>query len=123
MISIGRSPWRPWERFCAPRAIQPFTGEVAPEEIERLRLAFSQGERVPAFAKRHSYGGHGTIHQTGTIDIQVDKLTGEVHAVWFRCLNLPFTVSEVRDDLPLNPRGIAIEEITYAELPSEESTQ
>lgn len=34
-----------------------------------------------------------TIHGSGTIDIQTDA-TGHVVAVWFRCLNLPFTVSE-----------------------------
>jgi hypothetical protein len=34
-----------------------------------------------------------TIHDTGTIDIQVDE-NGEVVAVWFRCLQLPFKVSE-----------------------------
>ncbi len=36
----------------------------------------------------------GTIHGSGTIDIQVDPVTKEVKAVWFRCLNLPFRVSE-----------------------------
>ena len=107
------------------------------EEYERLRASFleamkrdrspvllSAGEGVPAFSPRHRYGGAGTIHKTGTIDIQVDKITGEVHAVWFRCLNLPFHVSEVRDDQVINPvRDIAIEEITYAELPREDNSQ
>lgn len=36
----------------------------------------------------------GTIHGSGTIDIQVDPDTKEVVAVWFRCRTLPFTVSE-----------------------------
>jgi hypothetical protein len=36
----------------------------------------------------------GTIHGSGTIDIQVDPVTREIRAVWFRCLNLPFRVSE-----------------------------
>ncbi len=33
-----------------------------------------------------------TIHGSGTIDIQVDPKTKEIKSVWFRCLNLPFTV-------------------------------
>ena len=37
----------------------------------------------------------GTIHDSGTIDIQISAETGEVVAVWFRCLTLPFQVSTV----------------------------
>ena len=86
-------------------------------------LGISIGAPVPAFSPRHHYGGAGTVHRTGTIDIQIDKTTGEVRAVWFRCLSLPFTVSEVQDDLPVNPvRDIAVEEITYAELPREDGS-
>jgi hypothetical protein len=88
--------------------------------------SFSQrpAKPVPAFAPRHTYGGKGTIHRTATVDIQIDKITGEVHAVWFRCLQLPFTVSEVRNDISSNPiDNMAIEEITYVELPGEESSQ
>jgi hypothetical protein len=36
----------------------------------------------------------GTIHGSATIDIQVDPVTHEVRHVWYRCLSLPFTVSE-----------------------------
>jgi hypothetical protein len=32
-----------------------------------------------------------TIHSTGGIDVEIGE-NGEVLAVWFRCLNLPFTV-------------------------------
>lgn len=87
-------------------------------------LNFSQGEPAPESAPRHRYGAAGTIHQTGTIDIQIDKITGEVHAVWFRCLQLPFRVSEVRNNTQSNPISeIAIEEITYADLPIEDISQ
>lgn len=41
----------------------------------------------------HYYGDGGTIHASGTIDIQMHK--GKVQMVWFRCLHLPFTVSEL----------------------------
>ena len=86
-------------------------------------LGISIGAPVPAFSPRHHYGGAGTFHRTGTIDIEIDKTTGEVRAAWFRCLSLPFTVSEVQDDVPPGPvRDIAIEEITYAELPREDGS-
>jgi hypothetical protein len=35
----------------------------------------------------------GTIHGSEAIDVQVDPVTGEVRAVWFRCRELPFRVS------------------------------
>ena len=35
----------------------------------------------------------GTVHGSGTIDIQIDPETREVVAAWFRCRTLPFTVS------------------------------
>lgn len=123
---MTRSPWRPWERFLRPKLV-PYTGTLTPDEIRNIKASFSQGTPVPAFSPRHHYGSGGTIHQTGTIDIQVNWKTREVKAVWFRCLNLPFTVSEVDPADPfqhvINPEEIAVEEITYAELPREESSQ
>jgi len=94
--------------------------EVA-ELREKLRRAPGQGKPVPAFMPRHSYGRDGTIHRTGTIDIQLSSDGGEVIAVWFRCLSLPFTVSKMPYSQPVvNPdASIAIEEITYAELSRE----
>lgn len=76
-----------------------------------------QDYRIPAFSRRHTYGGSGTIHRTGTIDIQITP-NGDIAAVWYRCLSLPFTVSQISGNSPgTNPRGdIAIEEITYADL-------
>lgn len=35
-----------------------------------------------------------TLHGTGMIDIVTDPKTGEVQEVWFRCLSLPFRVTE-----------------------------
>lgn len=40
------------------------------------------------------YGHDKTIHQTGEVDIEVDK-AGKVVSVWFRCLILPFTQTVV----------------------------
>jgi hypothetical protein len=34
------------------------------------------------------YGGDGTIHRTGELDVEVHE--GKVVAVWFRCAMLPF---------------------------------
>jgi hypothetical protein len=45
-----------------------------------------------AVAPDRYYGDGGTIHASGTIDIQVDA-DGRVVAVWFRCQNLPWCVS------------------------------
>ena len=78
---------------------------------------------IPSWSPRHTYGGKGTIHNTTTIDVQLDEQTGEVVAVWFRCLNLPFTVSTVDHQPVNNPAEKAIEEITYVELPREEGSQ
>jgi len=41
------------------------------------------------------YGHTGTIHGTEKLDIQLDR-KGNVVAVWFRCMLLPFRVSEHR---------------------------
>lgn len=82
--------------------------------------------RPPAFSPRHTYGGKGTIHQTSAIDVEVDH-EGRVLSVWFRCMSLPFQVYLRKDSERsigvINPTGIAIEEITYVDLPSEESSQ
>ena len=44
--------------------------------------------------------GHGdTIHQTNHLDIEVDA-EGNVKAVWFRCMMLPFQVSVSDCELP-----------------------
>lgn len=42
------------------------------------------------------YGDDGTIHRTGSISVEVDDL-GNVVAVWFRCMALPFRQSDVDD--------------------------
>lgn len=84
---------------------------------------FSQGQSPSPGLERRFYGTKGgfstSVHRTGTIDIQLDAGTGEVVAVWFRCLNLPFTVSTVSDETVCNPGGIAIESISYAQLREE----
>lgn len=42
------------------------------------------------------YGGDGTIHRTGTIDVVIRD--GKVEEVWFRCHMLPFTVRDEQPD-------------------------
>lgn len=102
-------------RFVPQRA--EISEAEAAEFGERLRQSLSQGTPAPASLPRHTYGAGGTIHQTGTIDIQVGK-DGEIKAVWFRCRTLPFTVSVMPDTQEaLNPAGeIVIEGITYVVL-------
>ena len=80
---------------------------------------FSQGEPEPRRLKRRQYGAAGTIHQTGTIDIQL-KPDGTVYAAWFRCLNLPFRVSQVDEPGDLNTEAIAIESVTYVDKATRE---
>lgn len=52
------------------------------------------------------YGGNGTWHQTGAVDVQLNK-DGEVVAVWFRCRMLPFTESReyTKDTKPIQGTG------------------
>lgn len=56
----------------------------------RIRNLF-QKKREP---KTRNYGGTRTIHRTGWLDVEVDS-HGQVVAVWFRCLALPFKQSNV----------------------------
>jgi hypothetical protein len=58
----------------------------------------------------------GTIHDSGTIDVQVSKETGAVVAVWFRCLTLPFRVSTVSEQAGDQP-PIEITAVEYLEPP------
>lgn len=84
----------------------------AGELATAIQGSFSQGTPEPPELLRHTYGKSATIHQTGTIDIQVHE--GKVVGVWFRCLSLPFQVAEVQDKEVFNPcDSVAIEEITY----------
>jgi len=41
------------------------------------------------------YGGENTIHRTKLLNIEIDRWTGKVVSVWFRCLHLPFDVTSV----------------------------
>lgn len=50
------------------------------------------------------YGNGGTIHHSGTIDIDVDK-SGHVIQVWFRCRTLPFRVSFLDEYGDREPTG------------------
>jgi hypothetical protein len=40
------------------------------------------------------YGGDGTIHRNGEVNVETDS-NGTVVAVWFRCQPLPFTQTAV----------------------------
>jgi hypothetical protein len=42
------------------------------------------------------YGGTGTIHRTGYVDVETHN--GQVVAVWFRCQPLDFEQTEVEMD-------------------------
>jgi hypothetical protein len=56
----------------------------------------------------------GTIHGSGTIDIEVDPDTKEVTAVWFRCLNLPYRVFMHKATAVIQP-GTFVTAVEYLE--------
>jgi len=45
--------------------------------------------------KKYIYGRNNTIHRTKLLNIEVDKRTGEIVSVWFRCMILPFDVTKI----------------------------
>ena len=51
------------------------------------------------------YGGTGTIHATGHVDVETDK-DGNVVSVWFRCQPLPFKQTKVAADRANEMRGM-----------------
>lgn len=61
-------------------------------------LLLSPVHREPTYKpqKEVFYGGNGTIHDTGHLDVVLDE-DGNVTAVWFRCRPLPFKQSERRE--------------------------
>jgi hypothetical protein len=112
------SPWRPWEKFTERE------GRVVrkPEQVTPgSKTVPEPPPRPPAFSRRVTYGGTGTIHRTGTIDIVTDE-HGVIKQVWFRCRELPFTVSRYdHDPGEFNPANeMFIEDITYLHAPPEE---
>lgn len=44
------------------------------------------------------YGYEKTIHKTTKLDIEIDEETGEIVAVWFRCMMIPFVVHKANKD-------------------------
>lgn len=71
--------------------------------------------------KKFIYGRENTIHRTKLLNIEVDKKTGEVISVWFRCMALPFNVTKAdkerademrrmyKENKPIQINGIEIE--------------
>lgn len=59
-------------------------------------------------------GTRNTIHVSGALNVEVDD-DGRPTAVWFRCLNLPFTVWHRDDGDParINPENMTILNIEY----------
>lgn len=45
--------------------------------------------------KKILYGRNNTIHKTKLLNIEIDKKSKEVVSVWFRCMPLPFDITEV----------------------------
>lgn len=79
-------------------------------------------ERWPVHYGDQFVGGElaerGTIHGSGTIDIQVSEETGEVVAVWFRCQTLPFRVSKVTGQRQPDQPSITVTAVEYLDVPT-----
>lgn len=77
------------------------TCEVVPPEYDfdpnMMRLPYGDWYETEvgkaAFPGTRHYGGSGTIHQTGEVNVEIRH--GDVVSVWYRCQLLPFTVSHV----------------------------
>lgn len=74
--------------------------------IQKLREKVEQVRRGRDSVDETFYGGDGTWHQTGHVDVQLNK-KGEVVAVWFRCRMLPFRESRefTADGVPTQGEG------------------
>jgi hypothetical protein len=79
-----------------------------------LRPVFRR-PKEPKKPQENFYGGDGTIHDTGHVDVQLNK-DGDVVAVWFRCRMLPFqqstkyTADALPQQGPGSIKGIVFEE-------------
>jgi hypothetical protein len=81
---------------------------LSPDDVFRLKHSLAEADG------NHYYGDGGTIHGTGYLDIEIDPATGEVTAVWFRCLNLPFRTFSRDEPAVVNP-DIGIRGVEYRE--------
>jgi hypothetical protein len=84
-----------------------------------MRIRFlSRGHDAHAGSENvHRYGtladgSRNTIHASTKLDVEVNE-QGEVTAVWFRCLNLPFRVFGRENTAWINPEDMTILNIEY----------
>lgn len=73
---------------------------------------FSVDDGVPDRGKR--YGGTGTIHNTGTVDVILTP-GGDVAQLWFRCRMLPFRVSPYTRDEVVQDTGEALVAVEFVD--------
>lgn len=72
---------------------------VGPDEAWKRKQELAKPARF--------YGDGGTIHGTGHLDVEVDD-AGQVVAVWFRCLMLPFKQTDVEPARAREMRSVAV---------------
>jgi hypothetical protein len=89
---------------------RPKTDEGSFEQLELFEL---KQECARESGNRY-YGDGGTLHGTTHLDVELDAVTGEVRAVWFRCQQLPFKTSCTTGKETLNPKigivGVEVKE-------------
>lgn len=76
-----------------------FKGSFFTPVLENMRKKLKPVEHT--HTEGRFYGGDGTIHDTGHVDVVLDE-NGNVAQVWFRCALIPFKQSDRR--VPLSER-------------------
>jgi hypothetical protein len=64
---------------------------------------FDRKRKLASKSGNHFYGDGGTVHGSLKLDVEIDAETGEVTAVWYRCLNLPFQMFSRENPCHINP--------------------
>lgn len=64
---------------------------------------------------RRTYGNNGTIHDTQYLDVETDE-DGDVVAIWFRCMALPFRQSDVNPHRGADMRNMYADPDSIPEL-------
>lgn len=66
-------------------------------DIKTFMRCFNKPMKEALEEKPKGYGFDRTIHQTGEVNVELDK-DGNVVSVWYRCRTLPFTQTIVDDE-------------------------
>lgn len=88
--------WAEWLKM------PPTHGTVVTGDDDPPSAAPASPAVIPSNVEGRFYGGTGTVHRTG--EVNVELFEGKVVAVWYRCAMLPFTQTEVEEHRELSLR-------------------